>query len=123
MKQIISFFLTAFFILFFINANAQNDSLFIDHSSVNRPRISVFPNPTPGNYIMIEDDACTYDHFDRLLIFNSNGVVLQNKELKMYKGATKQQVDISGYEPGIYFIRIIDPNNTHFSFAKQLIVD
>lgn len=123
MKQITVFFLTVIFTFFFINSNAQNDSLFIDHSANQFPRISVFPNPAPGSYIVIEDDSCSYDHFDRILIFNSNGVMLQNKELKMYKGASKQQIDISGYEKGNYFIRIVDPNDTHFSFATQLVID
>ena len=123
MKQITIFFLTAILTLSFINSNAQNDSLFVDHSANQAPRISVFPNPAPGSFIVIEDDSCSYDHFDRLLVFNSNGVVLQNKELKMFKGATKQQVDISGYQKGNYFIRIVDPNDTNFSFGTQLVVD
>jgi hypothetical protein len=119
MKQIMTYFLTAVFTLLYINSNAQIDSAFNDHS----PKIIISPNPAPGNYIVIENDSCSYDHFDRLFIFNSNGVVLQNKVLKMYKGTTKQQVDISGYQPGNYFIRIVDPNDSHFSFATQLVVD
>jgi hypothetical protein len=119
MKKIAVFILTAFLSFAFVHTDAQIDSAFNDHS----PKIIVSPNPAPGNYIVIENDSCDYDHFDRLLIFNSNGVVLQNKQLKMYKGTTKQQVDISGYQPGNYFIRIVDPNDAHFSFATQLIVD
>jgi Secretion system C-terminal sorting domain len=85
--------------------------------------ITIFPNPAPGGYFIIKNESCSYEHFDRLLIFNSNGVLLQNNQLQMYKGTSKQHIDISGLTPGNYFIRIVDIKDPDFSFASQLFVN
>jgi hypothetical protein len=119
MKQLITYLLTATLSILYINSTAQTD----DIQHYQSPKIIISPNPSPGNYFIIENDSCTYDHFERLLIYNSNGFLIQNKQLQMFKGITKQQVDISGFQPGNYYIRIIDIKNPAYSFATQLVVD
>jgi hypothetical protein len=118
MKQLITYFFTAILTFFYINAIAQTDI-----ETPPSSKIIIYPNPAPGDHFIVENDSCVYDHFERLLIYNSNGFLLQNKQLQMFKGITKQQVDISSLQPGNYYIRIIDIKNPNYSFATQLVVD
>ena len=85
--------------------------------------VSIFPNPSPGSYFFIQNDSSALDHFDQVLIYNSNGVLLQNKQLQVNRGTTKQQIDIPGYEKGIYYVRIVNLKDPSLSFTTQLMVD
>ncbi len=119
MKKRYLYFLTVICCLLGLHSFGQQDSGQPNPS----PKIIIAPNPVPGNFFIIESDSCTYDHFDKLIIYNSNGFVLQNKQLQMYKGTTRQRIDISGFTPGNYFIRIVDIKDPSFSFSTQLVVD
>jgi hypothetical protein len=118
MKAIYLYFLTVACSLFALNSFAQDEP--DQHNS--SPRIIIAPNPVTSNFFTVENDSCTYDHFDRLVIYNSNGFIMQNKQLQMYKGSTKQQIDISGFTPGNYFIRIVDLKDPLFAFSTQIVV-
>jgi hypothetical protein len=85
--------------------------------------MQVFPNPVQSGHFVIENDSVGFDHVYRLLIFNSNGILLENKQLLMYKGISKQLVDVAGFSPGNYFVRIIDTKDPGFSFARQLLIN
>ena len=101
------------------NISAQQAVKYTEHSS----RISISPNPAQGSYFVVETDSSVYDHFERLLVYNSNGFLMQNKQLQINKGSSRQQIDISGYAPGNYIIRIIDLKDPEFSYATQLLVN
>jgi type IX secretion system substrate protein len=119
MKRLIIYFFTIAITFSCANCFAQNDTTGPNQVA----HITVFPNPAPGDFITIENDSCSYTHFDRLLIFDSNGFQVRNEQFEMYKGTTKQHIDISKLRQGNYSIRIVDTKNPYFSFAMQLVVD
>jgi len=85
--------------------------------------IRIYPNPVQDGRFFIEQNSSDENHTQRLLIFNSNGVLLENRPLARYKGSPKEAVDIAGYAPGNYFIRIVDLEDPGFSFSMQLLVN
>jgi Secretion system C-terminal sorting domain len=84
--------------------------------------IIISPNPVTAHFFTVEVDSSTYDHFERLVIYSSNGFVMMNRELRIFKGTTREQIDISSYYPGNYFVRIMDVKNPFFSFSTHLLV-
>ena len=105
--------------LFFENSYSQSEAISPDQSK----GIKIFPNPVQSGHFVIENDSCDFEHLERLLIFNSNGVLIQNKALAMNPAISKQLIDIVGLSPGNYFIRIVDTKDPSFSFASQLMVN
>ena len=116
-EMILLIFVGLFF--FFENAYSQPTAPFPDQSQ----GIKIFPNPVQSGHFVIENDSSGYDHTDRLLIFNSNGVLLSNRPLPMNRGVSRQIINIASFAPGNYFIRIVDTIDPYFSFASQLLVN
>ena len=62
------------------------------------------PNPTEGpialSFVSAIQDSVS------IKVFNINGLALHTKLLKPVKGENQEQLDLSEYEDGIYFISI-----------------
>ncbi|NOQ26730.1 MAG: T9SS type A sorting domain-containing protein [Bacteroidales bacterium] len=78
-------------------------------------KIKIYPNPT-SDKIFIEIDY----EFDNLKIeiLSISGQVLLSKEMESH-GITKEELDLSSYPKGVYFVRIY--NNT-FNFKDKILL-
>jgi hypothetical protein len=119
MKREIIILITAVCVFFFENSYTQPETIYPDQAK----GVKIYPNPVQSGHFVIENDSSGFDHVYRLLIFNSNGVLLQNKALPMTKGISKQLVDVANLSSGNYFIRIVDTMDPYFSFASQLLIN
>jgi spore coat protein H len=68
--------------------------------------ISIYPNPT--NYCINLDAKYSIDKTILIEILNTNGQILESKELN----ENIENIDISSYAKGIYFIKFIFENST-----------
>ncbi len=79
-------------------------------------KIKVYPNPTSAK-LNIEIDF-EIDDVYKIEILTISGQVLFNKEIKSH-GITKEELDLSNYPKGIYFIRIY---NNQFIFKEKILL-
>ncbi len=71
-----------------------------------RDGLNIYPVPTKGEFIIeMKDDAFDSNKSSTMSLFNADGVLLMNREFKDTDG-DKYQMDLSRYEPGIYFLQI-----------------
>ena len=81
-------------------------------SEITTDQIYIFPNPTSGNITISGEHLSGAD----ITIMNLLGEQVFRKKIKN----NKDEIDLSGYPNGIYFIRI-DKNKTRFT--KKIIVE
>jgi len=101
-----------------INGCQNTDSVtitVIDDSGIedmvnNDIDINVFPNPNNGTFY-VSIDGLTNNTFD-LVIFNVNKQVVFKKKLKNNSGKYNKQINISDFSKGIYYLKLVDGNNT-----------
>ncbi|MFC2104096.1 T9SS type A sorting domain-containing protein [Bacteroidota bacterium] len=86
----------------------------IDDIVANK-NIKIYPNPT-SNKIFIEID---YDGNNlNIEVLSISGQVLFNKEI-LIRGTIKEELDLSNYSKGIYFIRIY---NNEFNYEEKVLL-
>src|ERR1700742_5026053 len=87
-------------------------------SGENIPRINISPNPVHGNtFFYVEVDSCSQNSINNLLIYNSSGFVVQNKNVELREGNNRLLVNISGVQPGYYVFRLTGKNIPSLSFS------
>lgn len=79
-------------------------------------KIKLYPNPTSAK-LNVEIDF-EIDDVYKIEILTISGQVLFNKEIKSH-GITKEELDLSNYPKGIYFIRIY---NNQFIFKEKILL-
>ncbi len=79
-------------------------------------KIKLYPNPTSAK-LNVEIDF-EIDDIYKIEILTISGQVLFNKEIKSH-GITKEELDLSNYPKGIYFIRIY---NNQFIFKEKILL-
>ena len=73
--------------------------------------ITLFPNPTDNVFTV----SSTLDIIRELTIYDNNGRAVLHQNINDYSG----QVNVENLTPGIYFVRMITPDNI---VTKKLIV-
>ena len=91
---------------FTINSTLNAENLFSQYA------IQLFPNPTYNDFYVLLEGTKVED----ILIFDVHGrVVLQKSDLFNY-----DKINISSFEPGTYFVKIINLKETKdFKIIKQ----
>ncbi len=92
-----------------INVTIVTDSLNNNISDIQKSDIKVYPNPTNG-LIYIDSNAI----IDKVILYNESGIPLFKREPKHKTG-----LNISNYPCGIYYLLIIDSNNS--SIVRKII--
>jgi PKD repeat protein len=84
---------------------------------VNGVELSVLPNPTSGKFVVNMASATAKDVKVRV-INNLGKVVVDNVNINVF-GSTQQQIDLSAFAKGIYFVQIESDGKT---FNKKILV-
>lgn len=108
-----------------INSNAQDYYQPAVFKTVNVPteKIIIFPNPVSANtYFDIEIDSSASYYPATLIIYNSAGVIKDDKILKVKEGNNKFEINLGGYDQGNYVIRVVVNGVRLFSYSTQLVV-
>ncbi|MCK5168882.1 MAG: T9SS type A sorting domain-containing protein, partial [Bacteroidales bacterium] len=79
-------------------------------------KIKLYPNPTSAK-LNVEIDF-EIDDVYKIEILSISGQILFNKEIKSH-GITKEELDLSNYPKGVYFIRIY---NSQFNFKEKILL-
>ena len=67
--------------------------------------ISLQPNPTSGQTIITgQNDS---GHQLQLTVHSPSGIILLDKKILANRGNWQEAIDLSRYQPGIYFVKII----------------
>ena len=74
----------------------------------NTNKIVLFPNPTK-DLVNISLDKPFEGDF-KIEVYNNIGLLIQSKNISLWNNTT--QIDLSGYVPGIYLIKIGTKNNS-----------
>lgn len=76
----------------------------------NTNKVVFFPNPTKG-FVNISLDKSIEGDF-KIDVYNNVGLLMQSKKVSLSSSTT--QIDLAGYSPGIYLIKISINNNVFF---------
>jgi hypothetical protein len=88
----------------------------IDEAS-NTGYISIFPDPNDGNFDISFSGISKSNY--TLMLYNSLGQVIYEEEIKDFTGSYSRSMNISGYGPGIYSLRLF---NTTYKIARNIVV-
>jgi hypothetical protein len=91
----------------------ENFTTGIKQATGNNTQIAIYPNPTNGVFTVTSKDLADAS----IQILDMQGRVLKEEDLN----ANQQQVDCSGFNAGLYLIKIYS-NNTLQSIARLVIV-
>ena len=72
--------------------------------------IIIYPNPTKGALNISIDKSLEGN--SKIDVYNTIGLLIQSKNNSFRNNTT--QIDLSGYSPGLYLIKIDINNNTYF---------
>jgi len=87
-------------------------------------KIYVTPNPLHANsYFYVELDSCEANNYDRLIIYNSSGFLIQSKLLRIQAGDNRFLINMSGFDPGTYVVRMVGKDVPEFSYSTQIVID
>jgi hypothetical protein len=79
--------------------------------------VNVFPNPTSGQLNLgIESGS---DFSGKLIIINTSGQVVLEREINQAAGVSVQQIDISSNPRGVYYLRIV---SDHLIKAEKIVL-
>jgi len=88
------------------------------------PRVTINPNPVHGNtFFYIQIDSCKTRSLNSLILYNSNGYVMQNKTIQLQQGDNRFLVNIAGFNPGYYIVQLAGRNIPNYSVSRQILVD
>ena len=127
MKNLLRYLLIITLVMSFLYSRAQQFSA-EPVSAQNLPdgssKILIGPNPVySSSHFFIQIDSCQTDDSDRVIIYNSSGYMIQSKLLRMQNGNNRFLVNISGFDPGYYVIRLVGKDIPSFSFSTQILVE
>lgn len=127
MKNLSRYFFIITLAMAFLNSRAQQFSV-EPVIAQNLPEVSskilVAPNPLySSSYFYIQIDSCESNDTDKLIIYNSSGYMIQSKMLKMQNGDNRFLINISGFDPGSYIIRLVGKDIPSYSFSAQILVE
>ena len=74
-------------------------------------RLDVYPNPADSR-ITIQATPGNEDKETKYLVYNYYGKVVLEKELGVLNGKLDDDLDLSGFQPGLYVVRLISGNAT-----------
>jgi len=94
----------------------EQDLSGIDESEINENSFSIFPNPASGQVTFVVSSIKYTGDNSTISIFNSLGKLVK----KLNVLSTKFQIDISGLEKGLYFLKL--ENEDYKSQTSKLIV-
>jgi hypothetical protein len=87
-------------------------------------RVTINPNPVHGNtFFYIQIDSCKTRSLNSLILYNSNGYVMQNKTIQLQEGDNRFLVNIAGFNPGFYIVQLVGRNIPNYSVSRQIMVD
>lgn len=105
----------------FVNITGYGNSLFIDNVNVDlvsgingelsvSSGVSVFPNPGSGifNMDVLMDQASVV----QVLLMDAKGAVVIDTQFSLSKGLNRKQLDFTGFEKGVYQLRVNDGQST-----------
>lgn len=88
------------------------------------PKVTITPNPVHGNtFFYLQIDSCKNKSMNNLLVYNSDGYILQNKVIQLQEGDNRFLVSIAGLNPGFYIVRVIGRNIPNNSISRQIMID
>ena len=91
------------------NSN-QNNNQITDITTSKAGKSFVYPNPNNGAFnIFISDDLSL---FDRIEIVNTTGQIVYTEDLKQQLLNSIVRITLSGIEPGIYFVKLINASES-----------
>jgi len=106
-----------------VGQNEFPETILPQAAGENVSKINISPNPVHGNtFFYIEIDSCTHNSINNIIIYNSAGFIMQNKSIELREGNNRFLINISGFQPGYYTVRMIGKNIPSFSFSEQLLV-
>ncbi|HLX91022.1 MAG TPA: T9SS type A sorting domain-containing protein [Puia sp.] len=92
-------------------------------TTIYQSGVNIAPNPVRGNsFFYIRIDSCQAEISDNLVIYNSTGFIMQHRIIQLQPGENKFLVDIRGYGPGYYTVRLVGENFPSGSISRQLLV-
>ncbi len=84
-------------------------SFIIDNKSNSPLELKVYPNPTRGKLTV---DIGTSLPYSQLSVIALSGEILLEKEIHQTNRSKLIDLDLSGFPPGTYLIRVVSGNNT-----------
>jgi hypothetical protein len=92
-------------------ARWSNDPEFTGIDDISQDRVKIYPNPA-NDKLFIEIKEPGGEDL-RLFIYNRLGQMVLNRQLENPGGQIREELDISDFKAGIYFIRIITSENIY----------
>jgi hypothetical protein len=86
-------------------ARWSNDPKFTGIDDISENRIRIYPNPVNDKLFVEIDDLTGKDL--RLFIYNQLGKMILNCKLENSGGQIREEMDISDFKAGIYYIKIV----------------
>jgi hypothetical protein len=90
------------------------DNIFVETSPVTTEdfgqnvNIQIRPNPTSGSTVLSGENSDSRNI--KLELHSPSGVKLLEKDIHILDAQWEQQIDLSIYAPGLYFIKLTDEN-------------
>ena len=79
--------------------------------------VMIFPNPTDGKfYLTLKNYQSRYIH---VKIFSMEGMPVYHKKIRISKGKNQHVIDMSGHQPGVYFLNMYAKNQV---YKQKLII-
>jgi hypothetical protein len=119
-------FVMAFLSFVYAGADAQDyyQPVAFKSTSESCGKIGIYPNPVMANsYFDVEIDSSSDVYIVQLFIYNPSGFVKKEEALKVQKGNNKFDVNLGGYAPGNYIVRIVGNNPLLYSYSALLVVN
>jgi hypothetical protein len=88
------------------------------------PVFTISPNPVHGNtFFYLEIDSCRDKSLNTLIIYNSDGFIIQNKPIQLQEGDNRFLVNVAGFHSGYYIVRVVGKNIPNSSVSRQIMID
>ena len=100
----------------FVNQSGYGNNMYLDNvwlettlvsteGADQKMAISLQPNPTSGQTIITGQNDT--GHQLQLTVHSPSGIILLDKKILINTGSWQEAIDLSRYQPGIYFVKII----------------
>jgi poly(3-hydroxybutyrate) depolymerase len=89
-------------------------TVIVKPSAKGKSSATVYPNPATST-INVRIDAVTSKDYSTLRIYNSTGNIVYAEEFTRTQHTQTKQIDISGFEKGVYFVNVNADINTNLT--------
>ncbi|MBT8228773.1 MAG: T9SS type A sorting domain-containing protein, partial [Bacteroidia bacterium] len=89
-----------------LNTTEDSEAVINTEQSKNITEAKVYPNPTTGRITF--DLTVDTNATERLLIYNSQGQIIVDRNINLVSGFNSNKIDLSDYHSGLYYIRLGD---------------